>query len=90
MRQGTGYAYGSGEDCISYKCEGCGQRVRVTPTQAQQFRGAFTACSRLCVLKARDIRTQQSRLGMGGSGPSKEGALARALGAEEGTAQEQS
>ena len=52
MRQGTGYAYGDGEDCISYKCEGCGQRVRVTPTQAQHFRGAFTACSRP-VLKAR-------------------------------------
>ena len=54
MRQGTGYAYGDGEDCISYKCEGCGQRVRVTPAQAQYFRGAFTACSRVCVLKARD------------------------------------
>ena len=88
MRQGTGYAYGSGEDCISYKCEGCGQRVRVTPTQAQQFRGAFTACSRLCVLKARDIRTQQSRLGMGGPGPSEEVALAHALGTEEGSAKE--
>jgi hypothetical protein len=61
MRQGTGYAYGDGEDCISYKCEGCGQRVRVTPAQAQYFRGAFTACSRLCVLKARDLRTQQWR-----------------------------
>ena len=90
MRQGTGYAYGSGEDCISYKCEGCGQRVRVTPTQAQQFRGAFTACSRLCVLKARDIRTQQSRLGMGGLGPSEGVALVRALRVEEGAAQEQS
>ena len=33
MRRGTGYAYGDGEDCISYKCEGCGQRVRVTPAQ---------------------------------------------------------
>lgn len=65
MRRGTGYTYGEGEDCISYKCEGCGQRVRVTPAQAQHFRGAFTACSRLCVLKARDIRTQQIRLDMG-------------------------
>ena len=59
MRQGTGYAYGDGEDYISYKCEGCGQRVRVTPTQAKHFRGTFTACSRVCVLKARDLRTQQ-------------------------------
>jgi hypothetical protein len=64
MRRGTGYAYGEGEDCISYKCEGCGQRVRVTPTQARYFRGAFTACSRICVLRARDIRTQQLRMDM--------------------------
>ena len=76
MRQGTGYAYGDGEDCISYKCEGCGRRVRVTSAQARHFRGAFTACSRLCVLKARDLRTQQWRLDMGIAGPS------------EGTAQE--
>ena len=62
MRQGTGYAYGDEEDCISYKCEGCGQRVRLTPAQARQFRGTFTACSRVCVLKAREIRTQQWRL----------------------------
>jgi hypothetical protein len=88
MRQGTGYAYGDGEDCISYKCEGCGQRVRVTPTQARHFRGAFTACSRLCVLKARDLRTRQCRLDMGVPGPSEGAALARALGPEEGTAQE--
>jgi len=88
MRQGTGYAYGSGEDCISYKCEGCGQRVRVTPTQAQQFRGAFTACSKVCVLKARDIRTQQGRLGMGMPGPSEGVVRARALGPEGRAAQE--
>jgi hypothetical protein len=87
MRQGTGYAYGGGEDCISYKCEGCGQRIRVTPTQAQQFRGAFTACSKVCVLKARDLRTQQRRLDMGVPGPSEEAARARALGLEEGAAQ---
>jgi len=87
MRQGTGYAYGGSEDCISYKCEGCGQRVRVTPTQAQQFRGAFTACSKVCVLKARDIRTRQSRLDLGVPGPSEEAARARALGLEEGAAQ---
>jgi hypothetical protein len=85
MRQGTGYAYGDGEDCISYKCEGCGQRVRVTPTQAQHFRGAFTACSRLCVLKARDLRSQQWRLAMGVLEPS-EGALEP----EEGAAPERS
>jgi hypothetical protein len=64
MRRGTGYVYGEGEDCISYKCEGCGQRVRVTPAQARHFRGAFTACSRICVLRARDIRTQQLRIDM--------------------------
>jgi len=87
MRQGTGYAYGGSEDCISYKCEGCGQRVRVTPTQAQQFRGAFTACSKICVLKARDLRTRQRRLDMGVPGPSEEAARARALGLEEGAAQ---
>jgi hypothetical protein len=69
MRRGTGYAYGEGEDCISYKCEGCGRRVRVTPTQAQQFRGTVTACSKSCVLKARDRRTQQVRLDRGVSGP---------------------
>jgi len=84
MRQGTGYAYGDGEDHISYKCEGCGQRVRVTPAQAQHFRGAFTACSRVCVLKARDLRTQQARLVMGMPGLA-EGA---ALGPEAGAAQE--
>jgi len=88
MRQGTGYAYGGSEDCISYKCEGCGQRVRVTPTQAQHFRGAFTACSKVCVLKARDIRTQQGRLGMGVPGPSEGVARARALGPEGRAAQE--
>ena len=77
MRQGTGYAYGDGEDCISYKCEGCGRRVRVTPTQAQHFRGAFTACSRLCVLRARDLRTQQWRLDMGVRGPSEGAAQER-------------
>ena len=65
MRQGTGYAYGDGEDCISYKCEGCGQRVRITLAQARHFRGAFTACSRVCVLKARDLRLRQWRLDVG-------------------------
>ena len=88
MRQGTGYAYGDGEDCISYKCEGCGQRVRVTPAQAQYFRGAFTACSRLCVLKARDLRIKQWRLDMGVPGPSESTALAHTLGPEAGAAQE--
>jgi hypothetical protein len=88
MRQGTGYAYGGGEDCISYKCEGCGQRVRVTPAQAQHFRGAFTACSKVCVLKARAIRTQQVRLIMGVPGLSEGAARASALGPEEGAAQE--
>ena len=80
MRQGTGYTYGGGEDCISYKCEGCGQRVRVTPTQAQHCRGTYMACSKLCVLKARDRRTQQQRLETGVPGPSAGVALARALG----------
>ena len=88
MRQGTGYACGDGEDCISYKCEGCGRRVRVTPAQAQHFRGAFTACSRLCVLKARDLRTQQWRLDLGVLGPSEGAAYSRALGLEERAAQE--
>ncbi len=88
MRQGTGYAYGDGEDCISYKCEGCGQRVRLTPTQAQQFRGAFTACSRICVLKARAIRTQQWRLDVGASGVSEAAALPHAVAAEAGVATE--
>ena len=88
MRQGTGYAYGDGEDCISYKCEGCGQRVRVTPAQAQHFHGAFTACSRVCVLKARDRRTQQYRRDLGVPGPSEGAALVGALGPEEGAAQE--
>ena len=88
MRQGTGYAYGAGEDCISYKCEGCGQRVRVTPTQAKHFRGAFTACSRVCVLKARDLRTQQWRRGQGVSDPSEGAILAGVLGPEEGAVQE--
>jgi hypothetical protein len=69
MRQGTGYAYGDSDDwIISYKCEGCGQRIRVTPDQAQHFRGAFTACSRLCVLKAHERRTARARLGMGPEG----------------------
>jgi hypothetical protein len=88
MRQGTGYAYGDGEDCISYKCEGCGQRVRVTPAQAQHFRGAFTACSRVCVLKARDLRVRQWRLEMGVSGPSESAVPTRAPGSEEGATQE--
>lgn len=69
MRQGTGYAYGEGDDCITYKCEGCGQRVRVTPAQAQHIRGPFTACSRLCVLRARDLRLQQVRMDREGAGP---------------------
>jgi len=63
--------------------------VRVTPAQAQHFRGAFTACSRVCVLKARDIRTQQWRLGLGVPGPSEGAARTRALGPEEGAVQEQ-
>ena len=88
MRQGTGYTYGDGEDCISYKCEGCGQRVRVTPTQALHFRGAFTACSRVCVLKARDLRTQQWRLVMGEPEPSEGASHDSALGAPEGAARE--
>jgi hypothetical protein len=88
MRQGTGYAYGDGEDCISYKCEGCGQRVRVTPAQAQHFRGVFTACSRVCVLKARDLRVRQWRLEMGVSEPSEGAVSTRAPGSEEGTTQE--
>ena len=80
MRQGTGYAYGDGEEwIISYKCEGCGQRVRVTPAQAQHFRGAFTACSTVCVLKARDRRTQQ-RLVMGMPEPPAGAALRREAG----------
>ena len=88
MRQGTGYAYGDGEDCISYKCEGCGQRVRITPAQARHFRGAFTACSRLCVLKARDLRTQQWRLSMAVPAPLEDAALACTLEPEERAAQE--
>ena len=60
MRQGSGYAYGDNEDSIiSYKCEGCGQRVRITPSQVKHFRGPFTACSRVCVLKAHERRTQR-------------------------------
>ena len=86
MRQGTGYAYGDGEDCISYKCEGCGRRVRVTPAQAQHFRGAFTACSRVCVLKARDLRTQQWRLDMGVPGPSRRSPCPRSGTGERGSA----
>ena len=82
MRQGTGYAYGGGEDQISYKCEGCGQRVRVTPTQARHFRGAFTACSRDCALKARTLRTRQGHRAMNVPEP----AAGAALGPEEGTA----
>jgi hypothetical protein len=84
MRQGTGYAYGDGEAewIISYKCEGCGQRVRVTPDQAQHFRGALTACSRVCVLKAHERRTRQRRLAMG----MPEHAEGTALGPEVGAA----
>lgn len=85
MRQGTGYTYGDGEDCISYKCEGCGQRVRVTPAQARCFHGAFTACSRACVLQARALRTQQGRLGREASDPSAGAAGVRALGPADGT-----
>lgn len=88
MRQGTGYAYGGGEDCISYKCEGCGQRVRVTPAQARYFRGAFTACSRLCVLKARTLRAQQERLDRTVTESSKAASRARSLEPEDGTAPE--
>jgi hypothetical protein len=71
MRRGTGYTYAEGEDCISYKCEGCGRRVRVTPIQAKQFRGTITACSKTCVLRARDLRTRQARLDMHVPGPSE-------------------
>ena len=88
MRQGTGYAYGDEEDCISYKCEGCGQRVRVTPTQARQFRSGFTACSRACILKARDLRTEQWRLSLGVPGASEGAAHAGALEPEGGAAKE--
>jgi hypothetical protein len=88
MRQGTGYAYDGGEDCISYKCEGCGRRVRVTPIQARHFRGAFTACSKICVLKARAIRTQQGRLDRDVPGPSTGAAGARALRLADGAAPE--
>lgn len=59
MRQGSGFSYGGGEDCMSYKCEGCGQRVRVTPAQAKHFRGVVTACSKICVLQAHAKRTAQ-------------------------------
>jgi ferredoxin len=63
MRQNTRYTDDNREECIiSYKCEGCGRRVRVTPDQARHFRSAFTACSRVCVLKAHEFRTQQRRL----------------------------
>ena len=82
MRQGTGYAYGGDEDCISYKCEGCGQRVRVTPAQVQHSRGAYMACSRVCVLKARDFRAQQWSRAMDAPGPSEGAALARVPGPE--------
>ena len=88
MRQGTGYVYGGGEDCISYKCEGCGQRVRVTPAQVQHSRGTYMACSRICVLKARDIRAQQWRRVMDVPRPSEDAALARVLEPEAGAAQE--
>jgi hypothetical protein len=65
MRQGTGYAYGDSEEwIISYKCEGCGKRMQVTPAQARSFRGAVTACSRLCVLKAHELRIEQRPLVM--------------------------
>lgn len=67
MRQGTGYAFGEGDDCISYKCEGCGRRVHVTPDQVQHFRGAVTACSRLCVLRAHTLRTRQYQREQGGT-----------------------
>ena len=72
MRQGTGYAYGSSEDCISYKCEGCGRRVQVTPAQVPYTQGTYMACSRVCVLKARDIRAQQWHQAMHASESSQE------------------
>ena len=75
MLKRTARDLASGLYCISYKCEGCGQRVRVTPIQAQHFHGAFTAYSRICVLKACDLRTQQWRLLMGVPGPSEGAAL---------------
>ena len=46
------------------------------------------ACSKVCVLKARDIRTQQWRLVVGVPGPAESAALVCALGPEEGAAQE--
>ena len=88
MRRGTGYTYSEGEDCISYKCEGCGRRVQVTPTQAQQFRGAFTACSKSCVLKARDFRTQQAQRDRHVTRPSESEARAHAQGEEDQAAGE--
>ena len=88
MRQGTGYAYDGDEDCISYKCEGCGQRVRITPAQVQHSRGTYMACSRVCVLKARDLRTRQWRLEMGVPGSSEGAVPTRAPGSEEGATQE--
>ena len=60
MRQGNHYTYGDREGfIISYKCEGCGRRVQVTPAQARNFRGSFTACSRACILMAHARRTQR-------------------------------
>ena len=59
--------------------EGCGQRVRVTPAQAQYVRSALTACSRLCALKARDLRTQQWRLDIGVPGLSESAAHTNAM-----------
>lgn len=74
MRQGSGYAFGDSEDAIiSYKCEGCGQRVRITPAQVKHFRGAFTACSRVCVLKAHERRTQRRRFATDMSAPDENG-----------------
>ena len=76
------------EKIVSVTSVRAAANVRVTPAQAQHFRGAFTACSRVCVLKARDRRTQQYRLDLGVPGPSEGAALARALGPEERAAQE--
>ena len=50
--------------------------------------GAFTACSRVCVLKARDLRTKQWRLGMGMPRPSEGAAHTNALESEEKAGQE--
>jgi len=68
--------------------EGCGQRVQVTPAQAQHVRSACPACSRRCVLKTRDLRTQQGRLDLGVPGLSEGAAHTSGLASKDGAAQE--